>query len=89
MRHLTTKEIPARTKQVTDYISCDLCKDKIVEHDHQVDEVDVSRTTGYRFPGSGQGTITSFDLCGKCFEEKLIPWLRDQGAEPLVSDWDF
>ena len=26
------------------------------------------------------------DLCPVCFLEKLLPWLKSQGAEPQVSD---
>ena len=27
------------------------------------------------------------DMCSQCFETKLVPWLREQGAEPRTTEW--
>ena len=35
----------------------------------------------------GSGETTSFDLCPRCFESRLQPWLESQGAEALIEDW--
>jgi len=30
-----------------------------------------------------------FGIYPKCFTEKLIPWLKEMGAEPIETDWDW
>lgn len=37
----------------------------------------------------GSTEVTSFDLCGECFEKKLVPFLKSLGANPTVEDKDY
>ena len=90
MKHLKTIPVPATTREVLDHVSCDLCGAKIANnHNYEVHEVEVRHKTGVSYPDGGSGEETSVDMCGKCFDEKLVPWLRSQGAEPQSKDWDW
>jgi hypothetical protein len=89
MKHMKTEEIPATTREYIDFVTCDLCGAKIEELNYLVDEVEVRHKTGRNYPECGFGVETSVDMCGKCFDEKLVPWLRLQGAEPRSEKWEW
>jgi hypothetical protein len=82
MKHYREVTVPQRTKKVLDKIICDLCN--VIVGDGlevwEVDEVTVSRKTGWNYPDGGNGDTISVDLCGKCFNEKLLPFLKSEGA---------
>jgi len=41
------------------------------------------------FPdGSGSGSEYDIDLCPTCFLEKLVPWLKSQGAKIEERKWE-
>jgi hypothetical protein len=83
------KEITQVEKEVLDKVVCDLCGKKIVQGSYDVDEVTIQRRTGVAFPDSHSGEILSVDMCGECFENKLLPWLRSQGCKETVKDYDY
>lgn len=89
MKHMKTVEVPATTREEVDFVTCDLCGAKIEGRGYDVDEVEVRHKTGSNYPEGGSGDETAVDMCGKCFDEKLVPWLRSQGAEPRTEDWDW
>ena len=55
--------------------------------DHE--RVSVRTVIGTAYPECGWEEITWFDICPKCFAEKLIPWLQSQGAEPYTTKVDW
>lgn len=100
MRVMKTVEVPARpatTKEVQDYVLCDLCAarvDRGYEHNsYEFDEchvrIEVRRKEGFSCPEGGDGTEQRVDLCPKCWKEKLIPWLESQGAKIEKVDWEW
>lgn len=90
MKHTKTVEVPATTREIVSYVTCDLCGEKIEGRDtYDVNEVEIRYKTGRNYPEGGSGDETSVDMCGKCFEEKLVPWLRSQGVEPRTEDWSW
>lgn len=89
MEHIKTVEVPATIKEVVDFVTCDLCGTKIDVRGYDVDDVKVSHRTGSNYPEGGNGDETSVDMCGKCFDEKLVPWLRSNGAEPRTKEWEW
>lgn len=90
MRHMKTIEVPATTREIVDFVTCDICGEKINRSDgYEVNEIEVRHKTGTSYPECGSGEETSVDMCGKCFDEKLVPWLRSQGAEPRTEEWDW
>lgn len=91
MKHVKTVDVPATIRKVVDFVTCDLCKEKILEEgSYDVNEVEVHHKKGSNF-GMDGGSLDDvvFDICGKCFDGKLIPWLRTQGANPCIekSNW--
>ena len=47
--------------------------------------VTVSCAKGSSDPDGGSDhEVTRFDICPKCFRERLMPWLISQGAKPTV-----
>jgi hypothetical protein len=89
MKHTKTVDVPAKTETVVYKTTCDLCGNEIVRERFGAEEVEVRHKTGVAYPEGGAGEETSVDLCGACFEEKLIPWLRSQGAEPVTKEWEW
>lgn len=75
---------------------CDLCGfktpceswyDKSWDFDDTTIKITIERNTGSRYPEGGYSTNTEIDLCPECFKNKLIPWLKSQGA--LIKDKDI
>ena len=90
MQHLKNIKIPAKTIEVVDYKTCDLCQQRIVEPDsYQVDEIKLQRHAGSNYPEGGWGTDQKFDVCPDCWEKKLVPWMVSQGAPLIITDWDW
>ena len=89
MKHMKTVSVPASTREIVEFVSCDLCGAKIKSKDFDVDEVEVRHKTGCSYPEGGSGEEVSVDMCGKCFDGKLVPWLRSQGVEPNTREWDW
>lgn len=92
MKHMKTITIPAKgpeVKEVLAFVACDLCGVQIDESpgNYGVDEVEIRHKTGKSYPEGGNGVETAVDMCGKCFDEKLVPWLKTQGAEARTAEW--
>lgn len=70
---------------------CDICK-RIVkgELDKEGVEVTMESCKGYSCYDGGHQVYTEFDVCGQCFEEKVIPWMKEQfNAEPRKREVDW
>ena len=90
MKHLKTMPIPATTREIVDHVSCDLCGETITkDRNYAVNEVEVRHKTGTSYPEGGDGEEMSVDMCGKCFDEKLVSWLRSQGVVPRTESWEY
>lgn len=89
MKHYKTILEPARERQYETHTSCDLCGAKCgSDENYYDDEVRISRREGSCYPDGGSGTEVEVDMCGKCFTEKLTPWLQSQGAIVDEREWD-
>lgn len=90
MKYLKTIIVPGTTGEIIAFVSCDLCKEKIPTcEDNEVNEIKLYHKTGKQRLGIGSGETVEVDICDKCFDEKLIPWLRTQGAEPHTEEWSW
>jgi hypothetical protein len=90
MKHMKTVPVPATEREVVDFVTCDLCKKRIRSKSRgDAEEIEVRHRTGLAYPDGGSGEETLVDLCAACFDGKLLPWLRSQGAEPQTREWDF
>lgn len=90
--------IPAIKRTECTHRLCDICGAKGKDGDwtggtYAVDETEISikvtQKEGNSYPEGGSGTEYDIDLCPKCFKNKLIPWLRSQGAHVQEIEWDF
>jgi hypothetical protein len=99
MRHFETKTITSQIREMTRQ-TCDLCGAEAKKPDYlwsggtyDVNETEVSviirQREGEAYPEGGSGTEYRIDMCPKCFKEKLVPWLRSQGAQVNEKDWDW
>ena len=84
---------PPQSIEILESITCDLCGSVTTSEWKQdmtdIEKIRVLQVTGYDCQSGGQATEISFDICPDCFENRLIPWLKSQGAEPTIkeSDW--
>ena len=79
---------------ITESITCDICKKTYKGSDWEREnysalETEVRMKTGSVYPEGGMGEEITFDICPTCFEAKLIPALKELGAQPTISDWDW
>lgn len=76
-------------------IVCDICKKEYKGINWETDsysalDTEVKLTTGSRYPEGGSGEDIEFDVCPKCFEEQLIPLLREKyNATPSITEWNY
>jgi len=89
MKHIRTIQVPAKEKQVIDKVTCDLCGNKIEYKRFSAEEAIVKHRTGDSYPEGGSGEEISIDICGSCFDGKLILWLHSQGIEPRTEEWEW
>lgn len=89
MKHMKTIQIPAKTEKVVEKITCDLCGKEISDTQFKIDDVEICHESGSSYPEGGSGTRIAVDMCGDCFNGKLMPWLKSQGAEPRTEEWDW
>lgn len=86
------EKIIMREHQQLVSITCDLCQTVTArnwrEDHYDAVETNVRLRTGYNWPEGGSGETTTIDICPKCFETKLIPWVKEHGGEPTVKEWE-
>jgi len=83
MKHYAEISVPETTRKALMYTTCDW------ESAYTVSDREVRIREGTSCPEGGQGTKVEYDICPKCFNEKLIPWLESQGAETRAEEWDY
>lgn len=86
MKHIKSINVPASSMDVVEKVTCDLCADEIESKQFITDEAVVSHRKGTSAPEGGDIEETSVDICSKCFQEKLVPWLVSQGATPRTTE---
>lgn len=86
-------EVPATFKEVVVKVLCDFC-DKTIKQNREYGEKFCEPTIkceeGETWPSGGSGETTSFDCCGECWNEKVLPALKAVSINaPKVTDWYF
>jgi hypothetical protein len=92
MKHRETVTVPAKEEVRVAKVTCDLCGSTIAQYPgHVFDEVRIRiiREKGERYSDYGDAKETGYDVCGGCFETKLVPWMASQGAVPEVEDTSY
>ena len=49
----------------------------------------VRQKEGKSYPDGGWGTEYEIDLCPDCFKNRLITWLKSEGATIVEHKWDW
>ena len=93
MRHVKTVVVPETTKEVIDFIVCDLCGERAPGGDwaggeDNLNETIVSWRRGNCYPESSHEVEIRYDICPDCFENRLMVWLAEQDATPTEKE-DF
>jgi len=82
-------------------LQCDLCGRKSPDNynwtqgSYKVNEtelkvcVTVTQQEGNQYPEGGSGTEYEIDLCPECFKNRLVSWLKSEGAKIKEKDWDW
>lgn len=97
MRKETREKRLVEREILTEYIKiCDLCGFKVnfdnetwISNPSELIETEI-KLTEIKNPGEySYRTFSSYDICHKCFKEKLMLWLENQGAKANVRmcDW--
>lgn len=94
MKKYTDEVIPARVKKRHTHTVCDICKRETKREgwantEYAILETEVRIKEGTAYPENGDGTEIEYDICPKCFSEKLIPWLESQGVKTEIRKWDY
>lgn len=93
MKTYKTKHIPAVPAtdiSVEDETLCDICKNSVESGGNwSNDEITIESKEGYSFPEGGSAEYKFVDMCKTCFDNKLIPWLKSQGAEIQTRETDW
>lgn len=92
--------IPSAKRKELEKIICDLCgseghpfRDSWNGNVYEIDKAKVYTCVEYEkgssYPEGGEKTTVYVDICPNCFKQKLIPWLKSQGAniQERESDW--
>ena len=85
--HVEKKWRPAEEQTIVTHVSCDICGAKVGGKTRfDVDVVRVQRETGDEYPEGARKKRVDYDVCGKCFDEKVAPFLVGLGVKPRESD---
>ena len=93
-----TVQIPAKTEERVVAIMCNICGKKgrpeypgvnWARKLYDKDETIVRWRYGTSYPESSQGSEYEIHICPTCFENKLIPWLKEQGVNPVERSWEY
>lgn len=86
----TTKsvEVPARPARTQEFevVNCDGCGAEIKRDGYEFKEATVEFCSGASYPEGGSCDVRSFDICPKCWVEKLEPALVPIFGAPQVTD---
>lgn len=99
MKVYEKKIIPATEHIYVKTRKCDLCginakgeewESTSIYHIDQTEiKITVRQKEGDSYPEGGSGTKYEIDLCPNCFRDRLIPWLKSQGANIQQEKWDW
>lgn len=92
MRHYQTIQIPAkpaRQEEQLQKMTCDLCSAKLIARSYNINQVNISCESGKSYPEGGDKTTQCFDMCEKCFVDKLVPLLESWGMTSYETEIDW
>ena len=97
MKITEKRTLPAHEYNHLVAVVCDLCKTKYTDRATNWGEKSPSRTLDTKVysaeeshdrDGGGYRKLFWFDICPACFRDRLVPWMKSQGAEPTIEETD-
>ena len=94
MKYTETKPETIERERVV-ATECDLCHTKKTgdgwwgENAYDVAETQVSCRWGSNYPEGGWGSEIEVDICLKCFKQRVVPWLKEQGVAVVEKEWEW
>tara|TARA_Y100000310_G_C20654248_1_gene801176 strand:+ start:138 stop:416 length:279 start_codon:yes stop_codon:yes gene_type:complete len=58
------------------------------DHEEVECKMIIGHESGEHYPEGGSGECMLVDLCPDCFRDKLVPWLKSQGADVEYIGYD-
>lgn len=90
MEHKKLKTIPSKVEEVIEKITCDICKSEIVRYKGcSIYDVEIYARHSNGTEDGGYSKEYKFDICWKCFNEKIIPFIKSFGCEPKETDGEW
>lgn len=92
MRKHKTIQVPSSYLEL---IRCDLCgfeakNDNWDAYGYEFNRTKIEHEVGTAYPENTYGVRYRIDICPACFREKLVPWLKEQGATDVeYKDFDY
>jgi hypothetical protein len=97
VRRYETHVPKPRPTEVCVEVRCDLCgetapnPEQDFDNDfwgagtYEVEGVTIEHRSGYSAPDAGDVTVTTYDVCPRCFKKTVEAFLQSLGAAPRVS----
>lgn len=98
MKTYKTITIPESEKKVLAGRKCDLCGKESTGTDWDAGTWEVNETEvkvivkqkdGENYPEGGSGEEYEIDICPECFLNRLVPWLKSEGADIKPTEWEW
>jgi len=94
MKRYKTVTVPKTKQERFAGLRCDMCKVTCEGEDwsserFKEEEVKIYYRSSETYPEGGEAKMHSVHLCPKCFMNKLVPWLENQGAVVAFEEWDW
>ena len=94
MKIKETRKIPEKEISIVVATVCDLCNQKYHGENwgrnlYVREDTNISYESGTVYPEGGTTETVIYDICPKCFKNKLMPWLESQGAAYRTEERDW
>lgn len=81
MAEIRESQTVTETRSILIASICDLCRQKFELEEGE--RIEVQRIEG----GPYGGVIELFDVCSKCWQDKVVPFFQSNGSQPRKVDF--
>jgi hypothetical protein len=89
MHHYRTVVVPEHKIEELEKTTCDFCNEIILRGDEATSSESIeinSSNFDFKDPNSEKYRFISYDMCPKCFHDKLVPWAKSLGVDPRIQN---
>lgn len=78
-------------KKVEDYYVCDICGSKIKQEMYKTSVRQAFSEESETYPESGRGFRETYDFCAECWDEQVVPTLKEMTRHtiPRLTDLGY